>query len=252
MEMKQAFNKMFGTELKVKFRLPTLNCKKVLIVAPHPDDETLGCGATAQLLCKNGCQVSVVLLTDGRDRGLAKDISQLRLNEFNNAIRLLGCRKANFLGLPDGRLNIYMSNAIIELTGILESERPDIIFLPYALDFNSDHKYANLILARSLDNINDVYIAMYEIWTPIIYPNCYVDVTKEYDVKLSAINCYVSQEEHYKIRDKAKSLNGFRAEISMRRNVKYIEAFKVFRNEDFDSVIKMLEFNCWFKNRTKE
>lgn len=245
--MNQVFYSLFGTEIKLKFRLPLVNCKKAMILAPHPDDESLGCGGTVRLLSENSCNVSIVLMTDGKDKSLGQDLSKVRMDEFNSAISLLGCNKTICLGFPDGDLSLYVADAAEKLSKILVSEEPEIIFLPYILDFNPDHRYLNLILSMSLGKNRNIYIAMYEVWTPIIYPDCYVDVTKEYDKKLAAIRCYSSQEEHYKIADKAKLLNGLRAKLSMRRNVIYIEAFKTFTNEDYCNIIRGLAKIGWFE-----
>jgi len=247
--MNQVFYSLFGTEVKLKFRLPLVNCKRAMILAPHPDDETLGCGGTARLLSENSCNVSIVLMTDGKDKSLGQDLSKVRIDEFNSAINLLGCNKTICLGFSDGDLSLCVADAAEKLSKILVSEEPEIIFLPYILDFNPDHKYLNLILSMALSKNSNAYIAMYEVWTPIIYPDCYVDVTKQYDMKLKAIGCYSSQEELYKISDKAKLLNGLRAKLSMRRNVNYIESFKTFTNEDYCKIIRGLVSIDWFEKK---
>lgn len=245
--MNNAFDKMFGTDIKLKFRLPVLNCKKALVIAPHPDDETLGCGATIHLLRENNCEVQVVLMTDGSGINLDKDISHMRFSEFNEAMKKLGCVCNRYLNFPDGKLELHLQDATEQLTEIIEKEQPEIIFTPYVLDYNSDHKYVNLILSKCINNMEEVYIAMYEIWTPILYPNCYLNVTHQYDTKLSAICCYRSQEERYKISDKSRALNDLRVKLLMRKNANYIEAFKTFISKDFVDTISFLEYNNWFE-----
>lgn len=244
--MKQAFKKMFGTENKVRFRLPVPDCRKALVIAPHPDDETLGCGATINLMNNSNCTVSVVLLTDGKDTERGRDISELRLNEFNNATRILGCTDNIFMDFPDGKLGQHILGATERLSEILKDQQPEIIFAPYVLDFNPDHRYSDLILSRSIGDLKKVHIAMYEVWTPIVYPDCYINVSSEYTAKTSAINCYESQEQICGLQEKSLVINELRAKLIMRKNVKYIEAFKTMEKDDFLGIIKMMEHNGMF------
>lgn len=240
--MKQAFCKMFGAGKRINFNLPGLNCSKVLVVVPHPDDETLGCGATINSLVKKSCQVRLVLMTDGGGQRVKEGTAQIRLDEFRNATKILGCTNIRRLDFPDGKLGLCIPEAIEQLTEILEREQPQIIFTPYTLDYNTDHRYSNLILSRAVNSLKNLSIAMYEVWTPIIYPDYYLNVTHEFDTKKSAIDCYKSQEELYKLKEKSRAINDLRVKLIMRKNVKNIEAFKIFEKEDFIDIIRMLEY----------
>ncbi|HEX2927155.1 MAG TPA: PIG-L family deacetylase [Ruminiclostridium sp.] len=244
--MKQAFKQMFGTGYKVRFRLPVPDCRRALVIAPHPDDETLGCGATIHMMNNANCQVSVVLMTDGKDAGPDGDDSKKRLNEFSNATEALGCTDSILLGFPDGKLGLHISEAVSQLSEILKKQQPEIIFTPYVLDFNPDHRYSDLILSKSISDLKKVHIAMYEVWTPIVYPDCYINVSGGYAAKTSAIKCYESQEAIYSLREKSRVLNDLRATLIARKNVEYIEAFKTMEKDDFLGIIKMMEHNGMF------
>lgn len=76
-------------------------------------------------------------------------------------------------------------------------------------------------------------IAMYEIWTPITYPNCLVDVSLQYEIKKEALCCYRSQESYYGIYEKTIALNALRAKLSMRKQVDYMECFKLLDPENY-------------------
>lgn len=102
-------------------------CPALVVVAPHPDDETLGFGATAALLKSRGVDVSVVSVTDG---GAAiPDLSRLeqiwlerdRRDELRIALSMLGLGEPTFLGLPDGELWSRETELADLLTDVLEA-----------------------------------------------------------------------------------------------------------------------------------
>ncbi|MHC1683111.1 MAG: PIG-L deacetylase family protein [Clostridiaceae bacterium] len=239
--MEQALKKILCLEPTIKYRLPKMNNKKVLILSPHPDDETLGCGGVIHNLIKKEYTIDIVLMTNGNCKEMGEGIEKKRIKEFKSALEVLCCKKAHFLGFPDGQLKYYEKEAIIKLSKIIENIEPDIIFVPYIFDINDDHKATNKILANSINNISDLNIAMYEVWTPILYPNCYIDISEEFHCKSLAIDCYKSQEEIYEIKDITTTLNSFRAMISRRRNVNFIESFKCLKVDDYVEIINLTE-----------
>jgi LmbE family N-acetylglucosaminyl deacetylase len=133
-----------------------------LVLAPHQDDETLGCGgllATKRLVA---APVHVAFLTDGsashRDHPTLTPTSlvQLRTAEAHAALRQLGveCPAIHFLGAPDSRLdrlNAEESTALsAQLTQLLNRLRPDEIFLPYRHDGSTEHEAAFRLVADCL------------------------------------------------------------------------------------------------------
>lgn len=94
--------------------LPTLDlsvCPALVVVAPHPDDETLGFGATASLLQSRGVEVTVVSVSDGGGSvpGLSRVerqwLERERRDELRVATTILGLREPIALGLADGELS---------------------------------------------------------------------------------------------------------------------------------------------------
>ena len=104
--------------------MPTLDlsdCPALVVVAPHPDDETLGFGATASLLQSRGVDVTVVAVTDGGGSvpGLSpverQWLERERRDELRAATTIMGLREPVALGLPDGDV----ADREDELTGLL-------------------------------------------------------------------------------------------------------------------------------------
>jgi LmbE family N-acetylglucosaminyl deacetylase len=103
------------------------DCPGLVLVAPHPDDETLGFGATAATLRARGVEVQVVSVSDGG--GAFPELSRRertwlendRRAELHRATEILGLSAAVCLGLPDGELNDHETELTARLAGLLEA-----------------------------------------------------------------------------------------------------------------------------------
>lgn len=115
----------------------------LLVVAPHPDDETLGAGGLIYTCAKRGVQLTIVLLTDGeRSRDDVANLADVRVGELNRARRALGVPEGRLvrLGLPDGQLGHYEED-IVEFLAALACAQTTLI-LPLASDGHPDHEAA--------------------------------------------------------------------------------------------------------------
>ncbi|MHB1392554.1 MAG: PIG-L deacetylase family protein [Clostridia bacterium] len=236
----RSFSKIVERPEKVVYSFPSTSIQRALVLTPHPDDETLGCGGTAYSLYQKGVKVSVVLATDGNSSFRDENIAHIRSKEFQSAAKILGFSNTYLLGYPDGKLNEYQDSAEKRIREIINEEKPDIVFTPYVFDLNPDHVSTSNILKNCINPEDRLVIVMYEVWTPILHPDCYYNISNVFDIKLSAIQCYESQERYYGIRDKAIALNSLRARLSMRRNVMYMEAFKLFNPQEYIDAIEVL------------
>ena len=113
--------------------LPILDlkeCSRLVVVAPHPDDETLGLGATITQLAANGVQVQVVCVSDGGAARPGTSASErlrretIRRYELRRAARLLNIPPPVMLGLPDGELAAHEDTITEKLTEILHDAGP--------------------------------------------------------------------------------------------------------------------------------
>lgn len=243
-ENNNLYKKLLKPEKNVKYSFRTKAGDKALIIAPHPDDEVLGCAGIIQKMLNLSMMVEVVLLTDGAGENHNQELAQIRREEFYKAISSLGNIAVTYLGFPDGSISENYEKVIDSLSLVFQNSIPDIVFLPYVFDYNLDHQVCNFVLERVLTNLNLFSlkeIAMYEVWTPILYPNCYINVTDEFDVKKNAISIYRSQEKRYHIFDKVLALNTYRAKFSMRTNVRYMECFRSFNVKEYIDIISFLK-----------
>lgn len=168
---------------------------RLLIVAPHPDDESIGCGG---LLALYGRQCDVLLLTDGR-KGKSKkrescsddEIIETRLNELKNAVALCGINKLITLNIPDSQTKKYKKR--IFQTDLKEY---DYIFVPNVYEAHPDHHTACKCVKRMrLLGKTKAKIYEYEVWTPLRSIDWLLDISSVDDKKRQMIEQHASQIE---------------------------------------------------------
>ena len=219
---------------------------KVIVIAPHPDDEVLGCGGTIARHCSEGDDVIVIIATNASigapELYNEADVSSVR-EEAINAHKLLGVTETIFLDFPAPALNSFPGYKISQtLSGIFEKHKPSFLYLPHPGDLHQDHNSiyrAALVAARpqGVDRIANIYC--YETlseteWAPkqgnnVFSPDHFVDVTAFFDKKLQAMRCFRSQLKdfpHSRSLEAVTALSAFRgATVGVNR----AEAFEVER-----------------------
>jgi LmbE family N-acetylglucosaminyl deacetylase len=142
-----------------------------VVFAPHPDDETLGCGGTIVRKRRAGARVALVFLTDGSAShpGLIKpeELRERRAAEAVAAARVLGVSPGDvsLLGFPDGRLSGHEEEAARRVAEILGRERPAEVFVPYRRDGPPDHEAATRIVLAALRAAGvGATVCEYPIW----------------------------------------------------------------------------------------
>lgn len=185
--------------------------KKILAVVAHPDDEVLGCGATLARLIKEGYEANTLILGEGvtsRDKkrdtkNRNKEILALK-EQAKKANIILGVKEVFFYDLPDNRFDTLPLLEIIKaIEEVKIKVKPDIIFTHYGKDLNIDHQItynAVITAARPIkgETVKEIY--SFEIpssteWSyPLSFsPNVFFDVTETIDIKLKALQVYISE-----------------------------------------------------------
>jgi LmbE family N-acetylglucosaminyl deacetylase len=136
--------------------------KNILVFAPHPDDETLGCGGTIAKKLSEGYEVVVVILTDGRhafskvlgitSNPTPEELKQIRKEEAMKALNVLGVPKLNmlFLDFEDGSLENRKEEAKGKILEIIKKYQPTEVYYSHSKDHNPDHKVTNSILKECI------------------------------------------------------------------------------------------------------
>lgn len=150
---------------------------RVVVLAPHPDDESLGCGGAIAKHVADGDEVAVVYLCD---------CGAQRTGEAIKACGVLGAH-LHLLNEPDGRA--LFQPALRKMLSFLEAFPADIVYAPHGDDDHVDHKTAWCV-AMALTHVT---LRLYEVWTPLTQPDLTIDITPYVETKQAALACHVSQ-----------------------------------------------------------
>lgn len=188
-------------------RLPA---RRLLVLAPHPDDEVLGCGGLISAMLAHGAGVRVVVVTDG---GLGGDALTRERESVAAAQVLAEGRPAphlEFWRLPDRGL-AGDDSLVQRLQMLIRDVTPDCVLLPSPFEIHPDHRalcLAGLQAMRAADGRAE--LLFYEVGQPLM-PNLLVDITGRIELKRAALRCFTSQLAVQAYDDQVIGLNRFRA-----------------------------------------
>lgn len=115
--------------------------KQVIIVAPHPDDETLGCGGTILQHKKEGDDIHWLVVTAMTlEQGFSQERVAIRKEEVAAIAECYGFTSVHMLGFPTTQLDtLPLSDLIAGVAKVFKSVAPEIVYLPFRGDVHSDH-----------------------------------------------------------------------------------------------------------------
>lgn len=213
--------------------------QKVLVLAPHMDDEVIGCGGSLLKHRDANRELAVLYLTDGshfmQDSIDCEALRTIRKREAEQVSRLLGM-KSYFLNVPDRTL-AYNPEIIHQIICILQDYQPDIVYVPHCGEADREHRLCNEIYSEACWLAEDIYalkwkrsmntpkvVLEYEIWTPLAKPQYLEDINRYMKQKVELINLYSSQRRFCDYAQAFEMLNGYRGTMQT-GNLSYAEAF---------------------------
>jgi LmbE family N-acetylglucosaminyl deacetylase len=219
---------------------------KVLVIAPHPDDEILGCGGTMARLADDGCSVTVAIVTKGMAPQFSGALVEQLRDEAKAAHAVIGIHETRYLDLPAAALDSVPATQLNgTLDRLVQSVEPDTLFLPFVGDIHTDHQLtflAAMVAARPRHTKSPRRIYAYETlsetnWyapgiTPAFIPNVFIDISHTLEKKIAAFQCFESQ---VKLFPDERSIEAIRALAVMRGASMYLyaaEAFMLVRQVD--------------------
>lgn len=213
----------------------------VLVVSPHPDDETLGAGGTLLKYKDNGSKIFWLNITNMKEEyGYSKELVELRKNQIERIKEHYKFDEYYDLALQPARLEKYDSGIISKISDIIDTIKPNVIILPNRSDIHSDHKivfdwcysctkifrypYIKMILTMEILSETD-----FGIIDDYFVPNYFVDITNYFQQKNSILQIYESEIDKHPF---PRSLEGIEAIAKYRgisAGTKYAEAFKIMK-----------------------
>jgi len=218
---------------------------RILVLAPHPDDDIIGCGGSIALLAQQDHEVVTLYLTSGEAGSLEIDPDQLariREDEARKAGRLLGVKEFLFWRQPDGFLQ-ESAELINQLVRLIRARQFSTIYLPHSQEAHRDHAVAFSIGINACRRAGGPWfkecgltpwtvstILGYEVWTPIQQVNYVQDITGVMELKIQALQQHFSQVSAYDYEDAVRGLNRYRGVTSGRGT--YGEAFCIYQTAE--------------------
>jgi len=210
----------------------------ILIVAPHPDDEVLGCGGTLIKHAKSGDNIHLCIATVGYTPDWSQEYLDNRSIEIKKVGKILGIKKIHMLGYPTVKLDTISQKEINDcLFNLVSKVKPQVVYIPHRGDLNIDHRIlhdASLVALRPLNNSTS-RILSYEVpsvteWgVQPFTPNIYSDITETYEAKIEALKNY---EGEMRASPHPRSLEVIEAHARKRGSeagIQYAEAFMLIR-----------------------
>ncbi|WP_226581188.1 PIG-L deacetylase family protein [Halobacillus litoralis] len=209
--------------------------KRVLVLAPHMDDETIGPGGTLRQHADQGAEIHCLFITDGASSVSEMSIDELkakRKEEIDRVTGILGLSSVSYMNQPDGGVNSNPENIQYLKKKILEID-PEIIYTTPFIDAHRDHTATARLLSDTLKRMEDVKVKvrLYEI--NCAFPpdaiNCLVDTTEQHEKKVEATKVFESQAIAF---DGFLELNHYKGQLAS-PDVKTAEGFIEWNKKSF-------------------
>ncbi len=209
-----------------------LSGKNCLVIAPHPDDESIGCGGSILRHTKRGSSVRVIFLSKGEGgdfRGVfGEGYVNMRQESAVKALSALGVKDYEFWECKDRRLYQERDSVFKKVKGELDRFNPSLLYVPSPYEAHPDHRAAASAVWQIYQEIA-IPVAFYEVLMPL-YPDILIDITDEFKIKESAIKCYQTELFYNDYLNKIEGLNRFRT-ATLPAGIRYAEAFVLFGGE---------------------
>jgi LmbE family N-acetylglucosaminyl deacetylase len=220
--------------------------KKLCVVAPHPDDEAIGCGGLLALWTGAGREAEVVFLSNGElgsteirsatneeDRArMKRSLAATRRSEAEASLKLLGA-VGHWLDGPDGALFLQEARLAAELAAKWTQAPPDVIAAPFPADRHPDHAVAARIVGAASASAlpAETVILGYEIWTPAPI-NAVLNISSVAEAKWRAIAAHSSQTATTDYVKAAQGLSSYRG-VTSGHKLDCAEAFHLSTTEEY-------------------
>jgi len=214
---------------------------KVLVIAVHPDDETLGCGGTLLKHKANGDEIHWLICTH---TNINDDFYKIREKEIKKVTNLYDFNSVHNLKFNSTQIDQYSTNELIEkISNVIKNIEPNILYMPYKNDVHSDHRkifeasfsctkpfrfpYIKKIYMMEVVSETEYVPATKEDW---FVPNVYVDISKFMKKKIKIMQTYKSELGKHPFPRSKKNLKALSSFRGATVGCKYAESFVLLRD----------------------
>lgn len=176
----------------------------VLVVAPHPDDEVLGCGGTIAKHHQKGDHVYLCIATAAYPPQWSEDYIARKAIEIQESSKILGIEQVFQLNLPTAKLDTLPQKELNDsLSALVDGIAPEVAYIPHQGDLNRDHRilFESALVAlrpikrkiRKILSYETLSETEWGIQTTSFIPNAYVDISGTIDRKIDAMRAYSTE-----------------------------------------------------------
>jgi|SRR6185503_1211355 len=218
---------------------------RVLAIAPHPDDETLGCGGTLLSHRKKGDTISWLIVTRGHEPQWSKEVLAQKEEEIAAVNAAYGFANLYRADLPTVKLeSLPLGDVIDKLREAITAAKPDIVYLNHFGDVHSDHR---VVFDATMSVLKPFYSGRHGVKRVLSYevlsstdafpanparafvPNVFADISQYIDRKLEIMSMYRSEVQDYPLPRSNDSLRALARYRGSSIGVDHAEAFMLVR-----------------------
>ena len=207
----------------------------VLVISPHPDDESIGCGGTLRKHVLAGDTVQAIFLTSGERGGHGRSLEEtksLREQEAREAASILGLDHIEFWQVRNGSLRTT-KKLVDRLQSRITEWSADTIYVTHDREMHEEHRVAARLVRRAVSGLAPDFskpeVLMFEVWTPLQRMDQIVDITPFIETKIAAIRAHKSQCDVLGFDDAFLGLARYRGEMFSWPEGDYAEIFAQVR-----------------------
>lgn len=220
--------------------------EKILVVAPHPDDETLGCGGTLLKHKKNGDRIFWLIITNIHIKnGWSNEIVQESQKEVEQVSKMYGFEKALQLDFAATMLDtISYNELIVAISDVIKEIEPSVVYLPNRSDIHTDHKVTFNAIMSCCKDFRAPFIRrilMYEClseteFSPALgeyafVPNVFIDISEYWQRKLEILKMYSSEIMEAPLPRSINTVKSLAQYRGSRIGVEFAESFMLLKEK---------------------
>ncbi len=218
--------------------------KRVLVIAVHPDDETLGCGGTLLKHKFQGDELFWLIATDAvKEYGVDSSVIKQCNKEINLVSKAYGFKGVYELHLPVKRVDTVPIVELVEkITAVIKRVKPDTIYLPFHGDAHSDHRYLFLAACGCVKTFRHPFIKTVLMMETIsetefapalkenaFIPNYFVDITRYFNGKLKIMSIYKKEMQKHPFPRSKENIKALATLRGATASCKFAESFMLLK-----------------------
>lgn len=217
---------------------------KILVIAAHPDDETLGCGGALLKHKDSGDEIHWLIASEIKDSdGYDKSLIKKRKKEIHLVEKFFGFNSVSNLGIPATKVDqISMEELVKKISVIFNKVKPNIVYLPFRGDVHSDHKYlfdAAYSCTKSfrypfikkvfmMETLSETEFSL-PMESEYFIPNVFIDVSNYLHKKIEIMKIYESELGNHPFPRSERNIEALAVFRGSSAGCEYAEAFMLLK-----------------------